>query len=398
MLEVRLLGQFEVRLNGAELKIPSRSVQSLLAYLILHAGTAYRREYLAGLFWPDSVETNAKGYLRQALWQLRNAFAMGQAAAPDYFTADKITLAFNTQLPYWLDAAVLEDEQADGLEDLIKTPQVYKGELLPGFYDEWVVLERERLRGLFDRKMQRLLEALQSQRRWEELLMQAEAWIALGDIPEPAYRGLILAHAAQGDLSSALAAYRRCIRSMERGLGVLPSPETTWLAEQLQSGKSVVEAAPAWSISGLTTEKPVKQVNQGVFHNLPPPPGPFIGRETELSEIAVMLANPDCRLLTLFGPGGIGKSRLALKAGEKLLNSYRQGVCFVPLEGVGSYEFIPSTILTALDLDQLSQSEPKQQLFTYMRSREMLLVLDNFEHLLDRVKSTDRSPSTCAAR
>jgi DNA-binding SARP family transcriptional activator len=374
MLEVRLLGQFEVRLKGAAVNIPSRAEQSLLAYLILNAGSSFRREYLAGLLWPDSNETNAKGYLRQALWRLRKALSGKQAAASEYLLADKLNLAFNLSLPYWLDAAVLGDGRRDGFQDLLAATQVYSGELLPGFYEDWVVLERERLRGQFDRVMQGLLERLQSEKRWEELQHQAERWIVRGETPEPAYRALILAHAARGDKSSAMAAYKRCQQALERELGVLPSPETTWLVEQIRAGKPVVEVAPA------ILSKDVSQL--GTFQNLPSHPGPFIGRETELAEIAELLTNPDCRLLTLVGPGGIGKSRLALSAGEKLTNSYPQGVCYAPLAGVGSFEFIPSSLLTALGLDLLSKSDPKQQLFNYLQDREMLLVLDNFEHLI----------------
>jgi DNA-binding SARP family transcriptional activator/tetratricopeptide (TPR) repeat protein len=374
MLEVRLLGQFETCLNGAKVKILSRAEQSLLAYLILNAGTPFRREHLAGLIWPESGESDARGYLRQALWRLRKALAAGQSEVYDYFLGDKISLAFNTRLPYWVDAAVLEDGDRDGLEDLLAAAQVYHGEFLPGFYEDWVVLERERLRGQFERLMQGLLERLQSERRWEELQQQAERWIALGDTPELAYRSLILAHAARGDKSSAMAAYRRCQQALERELGVPPSPETNRLAEQVRAGKPVVEVAQA------IVYEDVSQL--GFFQNLPSHPGPFIGRETELAEIAELLANPDCRLLTLVGPGGIGKSRLALRAGENLTTSYPQGVCYVPLAGVGSSEFIPSGLLTALGLDLLSKSDPKQQLFNYLKDRKMLLVLDNFEHLI----------------
>src|SRR3972149_4373940 len=108
MLEVRLLGQFDVRLDGQPVEIPSRPAQSLFAYLILSAGTAHRREKLAGLFWPDTGDANARSNLRHALWRIREAMD-GQDA---YLLADRLSVAFNPDADYWLDAAALQQEPA----------------------------------------------------------------------------------------------------------------------------------------------------------------------------------------------------------------------------------------------------------------------------------------------
>ncbi len=98
MLEIRLLGRFEVRLDGVMLEIPSRPAQALLAYLALNAGTAQRREKLAGLLWPDASEDNARTYLRQALWRLRSA--IGSEA----LRSNRMTVTFSPNTDYWLDA------------------------------------------------------------------------------------------------------------------------------------------------------------------------------------------------------------------------------------------------------------------------------------------------------
>ena len=235
MIEVRLLGQFQILMDGERINITSRADQSLLAYLILNAGTAYRREHLAGLFWPSSEERKAKGYLRLSLWHLRKAIHEHAPSAPDYFQANRISIAFNPRLPYWLDSAVLQDEVGNSLEDLISATQVYAGELLPGFYDEWVVLERERLRAVYNSKMQALLEQLQVAQRWRALMQQAEHWISMGDHPEPAYRALIQGYAKLGDLAGALSAYERCVISLERDLGIEPSVETQTLFQKVQT-------------------------------------------------------------------------------------------------------------------------------------------------------------------
>ena len=142
MLEVRLLGQLDVRKDGTLLEIPSRPAQSLFAYLILNAGVTNRREKLAGLLWPDTQESNARNNLRQALWRLRRTLEDLPAEPTPYLEADNFAISFNRSSEYWLDVrlllqAVSPDEGADAL---IETVAVYRGELLPGFYDEWVTL------------------------------------------------------------------------------------------------------------------------------------------------------------------------------------------------------------------------------------------------------------------
>src|SRR6185503_15386013 len=165
-LEVRLLGQFELRLDGAVIVLPSRRAQSLLAYLALSAGTAHRREKLAGLFWPNADEDAARNSLRQALWRIRKAIETVQDAAP-YLMTDELAASFNAGANYWLDAAILA-RNGDSLQDQLDALAVYRGDLLPGFYDDWVTLERGRLEALFQHKMTRLLERLVEERRWQD--------------------------------------------------------------------------------------------------------------------------------------------------------------------------------------------------------------------------------------
>jgi DNA-binding SARP family transcriptional activator len=162
MLELRLLGQFEVRLDGTPVAIPSRPAQSLLAFLALTAGTAHRRERLAGLLWPDAGDDSARASLRQGLWRLRKALEAHLPPGVQYLLADDLTVAFNPMSPVWLDVAML-DQPPNGTastERLKEAVAVYRGELLPGFYDEWVLRERERLEAVFERKMSDLLDRL----------------------------------------------------------------------------------------------------------------------------------------------------------------------------------------------------------------------------------------------
>src|SRR5687767_4263956 len=120
-------------------------------------------------------------------------------------------------------------------------------------------------------------------------------------------------------------------------------------------------------------------------HNLPQHATAFIGRDHELSEIAGLLAAPTCRLLTLVGPGGIGKTRLAIQAATSQPSRFAEGIAFVALSPIVSPDFLPSAIGTALEISFFGSEEPLLQIIGYLRDKEMLLVMDNFEHLLEGV-------------
>ena len=232
MLEIRLLGEFDVRLEGKPIEIPSRPAQSLLAYLVLNADTRHRREKLAGLLWPESEESNARSNLRHALWRLRKSIG------EKYILADKVSISFTLSEDCELDISFLREEKikAESIDDLIREVSVYGGELLPGFYENWVVLERERLRSTFEQTIKRLLDLLIEKRSWLEVLEWGERWIVLGYVPEPAYRALMIAHSGLGDLSAVAMVYKRCCQALNSELGVEPSEHTRSTYEWLCKG------------------------------------------------------------------------------------------------------------------------------------------------------------------
>lgn len=130
-------------------------------------------------------------------------------------------------------------------------------------------------------------------------------------------------------------------------------------------------------------EFPPRRTRSARPHNLPAQRMPFIGRAEELAEIAERLADPACRLLTLVGPGGIGKTRLALQVAAEKIEDFPDGVFFVPLASLSSADFLVSAIADAIKFSFYSRGDPKAQLLNYLRAKEMLLVMDNFEHLVD---------------
>ena len=368
MLEVRLLGKFDVRYDGKSIAITSRPAQSLFAYLILNASAAHRREKLAGIIWPDSLEETARDNLRHALWRIRKA--LDSASATRFLHADNLSIKFETSLEYWLDAAELEklSEQASA-DELMAVLSEYQGELLPGFYEEWVVLEREHLYSIFEHHMARLMSLLQEEKRWLETLDWAERWIKLGQKPEPAYRALMSAHTAKGDMSKVVATYERCVKSLNE-FGIEPSEQTKQLYKNLKSGIGTpLAGAPV--IAPITGEP---------GSNLPVPLTSFVGREQELKEIARLLSTS--RLLTLTGSGGVGKTRLAIHTAHDLSNKFKDGVFWVGLVGLTDENLIPQAIAGSLNVRQISDEAVIESLKAYLKAREVLLVIDNCEHLI----------------
>lgn len=380
MLEIRLLGQFSLHLDGNLIEMPARPAQSLLAYLLLNP-VPHRRERLAGLLWPDSSEANARRNLRQALWQIRRAFG---DRADDFIVVDEITLAFNPEGDYWLDVAAIArpTEETATADALMAEVAAYVGELLPGFYDEWVQLERERLQAQFERKLTLLLERLVAAQRWPEVLHWGERWIALGYTPEPAYRALMTAHAGLGDQASVADVYRRCVEALERDLGVEPSAQTRTLYEQLRSGAHPPAPAAVMPAVELPT------------NNLPVHLTSFIGREKEMADIRRLLAphshhssnarrEHEVRLLTLTGPGGTGKTRLALQTATQLLDLFPDGIWLVELAMISDPGLVPQTLAALLGVREEPTYPITRTLTTYLRTKTLLLIFDNCEHIVE---------------
>src|SRR5512143_3690554 len=161
---------------------------------------------------------------------------------------------------------------------------------------------------------------------------------------------------------------------MANGLDIPAAERSTFV--KVARGELSVERLPAASEPvAATTITPPK-------NNLPILPTPLIGRQREVEELSQLLCDPQCRLLTLVGPGGIGKTRLAIEAASHLQDAFPDGVYFVPLASVGSINAVISTMANAIHFAFYGPSDPKVQLLNYLRERQMLLIVDNVEHLL----------------
>ncbi len=373
MNRLALLGSIQVTRDGENVRgFESRKALALLCYLAVRAEPIVRVE-LANLFWGDKTEQQGRGNLSRVLNNLSALF-------PDSLETNRETVqlksgAFAVDCAQF-DAATDDERRKTDLETVVRhlssVVPFYRGEFMSGmFLDDcpefelWLVQERER----WQQRIVSVLECLGGYHaRREEFanalpfaarLLEIEPW------REETHRELMKLLAQTNQRSAALQQYETARRVLKEELNVEPSVETNALYEKIRAEEIAPPKTPP--------------------HNLPAQLTTFFGRETELTRIAARLNNPDCRLLTLVGAGGMGKTRLALEAAKHVLNSFRDGIYFVPLAsiGAGQTQFIVPAMANALNLPLTGQQEPKTQVLNFLRDKQILLLLDNFEHLLD---------------
>ena len=362
-LDVRLLGKFRLSYGGEERTAAfSPRLQALLAFIILHGESPLARDTIAFHFWPDVPEKNARNNLRQLLYRLRKALP----EEGRFLVTEGGTVRWRAEAPATVDvhrfkAALAAAETAAALEQALAH---YRGPLLRGHYEEWILAERERLERLYREGLERLATMLDAAGEYERAAAQLRRLLAVAPLRETTYTRLMRLHARLRDRAGVERVYQECGAVLEEELGVAPSPALQEAYERL------LQVA-------VSSRDQIR---------LPPQATPLIGREQALLEVAERLRDPDCRLLTIVGPGGIGKTRLAVAAGEALALDFRDGATFVPLAGLSSADYLATTVGDAVGCPFHGSGEEAQQLVDYLRRRELLLVLDNYEHLLPDVR------------
>jgi predicted ATPase/DNA-binding SARP family transcriptional activator len=319
-LKIYLLGQFRLQHLDEPIDLPSRPAQSLLAYLVLNSDVAHRREKLAGLLWPDSEESNARSYLRQALWRIRKSLESAGLEAHQYLKIDKINVCFDRKSDYWLDADVLRElGDSPTCDQLMESSAVYKGELLPGFYDDWVDIEREHLRSAYHQKMNLLLDGLLKARAWEQVLEWGEQWIRLGNAPEPAYRAMMESYAGLGQPSMIRSMYERCCEALERELGMEPSDDLRTFLQRLESSGRREDHL----VRQPRSTKPLPVFDQETAGSIESPA--FVAREPELVQLKHHLQSAflnEGRVVFVIGDAGSGKTALLKEFTRRALDEY----------------------------------------------------------------------------
>lgn len=358
MLELRFFGRTTILLNHQPLTtLVSEKAIALLAYLALESGE-HSRDKLATLLWGEMPDKRAKANLRMACYAI-------QQNIPDALLTTRRTVAFNAQLPHQVD--VLQFEQT---RDPKRAAALYQGDFLSelavdnaGAFEAWQRIQRERLR----LKTLQLLTDLQSQALaqgdWAQGEKTARRLLAIEPWQEQAHRVLMQCLARQGNFGAALTQYAACVTLLADELGVEPAPATQQLVARIRAARRKTSV------------------------RLPQNKTPFFGRKSTLQQIASRLLDPNCRLLTLHGSGGSGKTRLAIEAARQQAGWFLNEVYFVSLAelNAATQDVLAGTIAHAVGLTFQPKGSLLEQLKTFLHQHELLLLLDNAEHLADDV-------------
>lgn len=436
MLKLALLGSPSVTVGEKSVIVESRKALALLFYLAI-TNQRQSRDWLAAFFWPEQDQSRARASLRQVLWLLRNA------GLEPWLVVDQDALGLQGE--YWCD--VYRFQAAIRANQIEEALLLYRADLLAGFslrdcpeFDQWHFLQADELRRQLAGALEQAVLRCCKAEKYEQGLTYARRWLALDALHEPTHRYLMQLYAYAGQHAAALRQYEECVRLLEDELGVSPEEETVALYQAIKSRQIVAApkvrqemyAAPA--NLGALAEPPVapplstpmaekeaipveraSPLNQGppppAYHNLPLHLTTFVGREGEIDELVRIVADPECRLVSITGPGGIGKTRLALQVARRFVDDpelsamgvekaanhdlepgagapsslshlFPQGALFVTLHAVESTHGIISAIAEACAIVFYNHENMREQLLDYLHKRKMLLLLDNFEHLL----------------
>ncbi len=306
-LEIRLLGGFELGRDGRILdQLPLRAARSLLAYLVLNRERAHTRDLLAGTFWPDFDESRARRRLSQALWQTQTT--LGDDAGQRYLIGTPDTLRFNPDADFWLDvddfAAALDEAAAASdrgaeVEALGRAVELYRGDLLAGFYDDWLFPDQDRLRSRFLTALERLADLATARSDYEAALGYARRLAQENEFDEEAHRRVMRLAVLLGRHNEALRQFEECRRILAEELGTEPSAETIELYEATLADRDAGgRVLPPHEESPLFGDAAA---------------APFVGRETERARFAQRLdevLEGKGGIVLVEGESGVGKTRL----------------------------------------------------------------------------------------
>jgi len=382
-LVLQFLGLPQVHLDDQPIVTDRRKAIALLAYLAVNdignTHQRYSRESLSALLWPEYDQAKAFSNLRRTIWEVH------QTTGEHWLVADRETVHLNPDAQIDLDVAHFHDLLSKGHEQddpalridlLSEAAKLYRDHFLTGFslkdafpFNEWAYSESETLRRQLAEALARLSEDYCALGQAESGIPHTRRLISLDPLNESAHRLLMQIYIQAGQHSAALKQYQTFEQLLRKELNLDPQPETHALYKKIR--KREIKSTPVLE-QNITASPP---------HNLPFQLTSFIGREKEQEEIIHLIGK--YRLVTLAGVGGIGKTRLALQVGEKVLNNYPAGVWFISLDSLSDSTLVPQTVAAVFDIREGSNRPVIEILINILRGKTTLLILDNCEHLLE---------------
>ncbi len=404
-LRIHLLGGFRVLLGTQVLPEDAWRLQrakTLVKMLALAREHRLHREQALELLWPDGALKDSNNSLHQVLHAVRSAFEQATATAPNYVHLQGDMLLFTSEQALWIDVEAFESAAARAR--LSQNPAAYRaalalytGDLLPeDRYEDWASSRRNLLRQTHLGLMLDLVRLLEAQRAYQEAIACLETLFRLDPTNEEAHAVFMRLQALTGHPQTALAYYQTLERILQQEVGATPQPSTRRLFEDIRAGRfppadqryppgpqenMLPAKALMHSPRPESLGKPTPGNHAAYATNLPIQVSSFVGRAHELAEVGNLLKR--FRLITITGVGGSGKTRLALQVADHLLQQFLDGVWLIELAGVQQAALVPEVVAQTLSLPEQSGRPVLETLIAFLKTKHVLLLLDNCEHLVE---------------
>ena len=382
----------------------------LLAYLACHPDRLHSRDVLTDMLWPDDDHELARGSFRTALNSLRKQLEPPEMPRQSVLIADRFHVhlrseAFTTDVGLFhhaIQEAHNQKDPPDKTIHLVQAVQVYRGEFLPGFYDDWVLTERRHLEEAYTGALRQLIGHAENIGDLTAALEYALRIVAIDPISEEAHVTAIRLFRKAGRPREAILQYDALAHILQEKLYTVPGEESRLLAASIR--ETLMHPITVRRSRRQARIVPANQPHRIVARqgrSLPPPSiplslMPFFGREQEIEHLVELLSyaaqsvstpgkssRHRVRLLTLLGPGGSGKTRLSIEVARQCRRAFAEAVWFVSLADLSETHTIPDAILDTMELSRTLDAPWFTAIQAVLGERTGLLILDNFEHLLD---------------
>jgi WD40 repeat protein/DNA-binding SARP family transcriptional activator len=414
-LNIQLLGRFNLLCGNQRIHLTARSLQSLFAYLVLHRDVPQPRQHLATLLWSELDPAQARRNLRRDLHALRQALP----ELDRLLYIDTNLLQWQSEVPVMVDVEQFQ-QGVHALENLDltapstrvvleQTLELYRGDLLPQHQQDWVVTQREQLQQIYTRLTGQFMTLLEEQREYQTAIRYAKRFLKAFPLKEPTYCMLMRLYVLKGDRIAAQEIYEQCITTLQTQLGIEPSVATQELWKTLQ------ERAPRSDVktenhklepptrSQPTVMSPASSTVPQMDWGEAPDITRFYGRREELKTLIQWAGQDRCRLITILGMGGIGKTSLVVKLAQELVERAEVTVLHAdsnvsthnPKLNTQNFEYViwrslrnapPLKTLLAELVPILSHQQDIEanlpHLLQWLRQARCLIILDNVESIL----------------
>jgi predicted ATPase/DNA-binding SARP family transcriptional activator len=388
-IEISLFGPPHITRAGQKFDLGHRKSTALLVYLVV-TKQSYSRDLLASLLWPDEETRKSSGNLRRALYRINHLLDS------PLLTASHHSISIHPEANIWVDvhefqsiaAQIQHDPKDDCTQKLEQAAALCRNDFLAGFslpdcpaFDEWQFFQAETLRRLHADILARLSSLYEEKRLWEKAILNQRKLLSLDPLSEPANRKLMSLYAQSDQPVAALRQFEELRRRLAQELSAAPDSETSQLYKAIKTRQYPV-VPPGLGVD--PEDNPLSSQFIAPQNTLPTKTIAFAGRKQELKQVADLISSASgTRLLTITGPGGIGKTRLSVETAQTLLPLFSDGIYFIPAANFTKLTRLIAAICEQTGLRYYSTGDLKSQLFRYLRERNCLLLIDNFDHLID---------------